>query len=111
MLYGLYGVLVHSGKSLHNGHYYCFVRGPNNFWYLMDDSSVRQVSEDTVLDQKAYMLFYLRMSDPGRAAGRSNEVRDRVLTMGWWGKKSMMYGRYTHVAGKAGGSGQRSCRR
>lgn len=80
MLYGLYGVLVHSGKSLHNGHYYCFVRGPNNVWHLMDDSAVRPVSEATVLDQKAYMLFYLRMPDnkAGATAG-AKEVRGTMV--------------------------------
>lgn len=38
--YKLYAVLVHSGFSCHSGHYYCFVRNSNNFWYCMNDSAV-----------------------------------------------------------------------
>jgi len=38
--YRLHGVLVHSGGSLHSGHYYCYVRNTNNVWYQMDDASV-----------------------------------------------------------------------
>ncbi|KAL2633666.1 hypothetical protein R1flu_005145 [Riccia fluitans] len=58
--YRLYGVLVHSGWSTHSGHYYCFIRTSSDIWHVLDDSRVRQVSEKTVLEQKAYMLFYVR---------------------------------------------------
>ncbi|OMO90917.1 Peptidase C19, ubiquitin carboxyl-terminal hydrolase 2 [Corchorus olitorius] len=58
--YTLYGVLVHYGWSTHSGHYYCFVRTSSGMWYSLDDNRVVQVSEKTVLDQKAYMLFYVR---------------------------------------------------
>ncbi|XVF35553.1 hypothetical protein REPUB_Repub18cG0155600 [Reevesia pubescens] len=58
--YTLYGVLVHCGWSTHSGHYYCFVRTSSNMWYSLDDNRVFQVSERTVLEQKAYMLFYVR---------------------------------------------------
>ncbi|KAI4381057.1 hypothetical protein MLD38_007173 [Melastoma candidum] len=58
--YTLYGVLVHHGWSTHSGHYYCYVRTSTNMWYSLDDNQVRQVSESTVLQQKAYMLFYVR---------------------------------------------------
>ncbi|KAK6944358.1 Peptidase C19, ubiquitin carboxyl-terminal hydrolase [Dillenia turbinata] len=58
--YTLYGVLVHAGWSTHSGHYYCFVRTSSGLWYSLDDNRVVQVSERTVLDQKAYMLFYVR---------------------------------------------------
>ncbi|XP_071725339.1 ubiquitin carboxyl-terminal hydrolase 23-like [Rutidosis leptorrhynchoides] len=58
--YTLYGVLVHYGWSNHSGHYSCFVRTSSGMWYSLDDSQVGQVSERTVLDQKAYMLFYVR---------------------------------------------------
>lgn len=62
--YQLYGVLVHSGHSLHSGHYYCYVRCPSGAWVCCDDSSVTQVSEKRVLEQKAYMLFYCREGSP-----------------------------------------------
>jgi Ubiquitin carboxyl-terminal hydrolase len=42
-VYDLYGVLVHAGHSVHSGHYYCFVRGPNGMWHMMDDQRVTQV--------------------------------------------------------------------
>jgi len=58
--YRLTGVLVHSGRSTHSGHYFSFVRSPAGAWFLMDDETVRSVSEKTVLQQRAYMLFYTR---------------------------------------------------
>lgn len=56
--YRLYGVLVHEGHSTHSGHYYAFIRASNSMWYCMNDESVTQVSINTVLKQKAYILFY-----------------------------------------------------
>ncbi|KAJ8768239.1 hypothetical protein K2173_021179 [Erythroxylum novogranatense] len=58
--YSLYGVLVHYGHNTHSGHYVCYVRTSSGMWYLLNDNQVRQVSEKTVLEQKAYMLFYVR---------------------------------------------------
>ncbi|RZC86905.1 hypothetical protein C5167_030258 [Papaver somniferum] len=58
--YTLYGVLVHAGWSTRSGHYYCFVRTSTGMWHSLDDNTVRQVSEEVVLQQKAYMLFYVR---------------------------------------------------
>ncbi|XP_039115855.1 ubiquitin carboxyl-terminal hydrolase 23 [Dioscorea cayenensis subsp. rotundata] len=58
--YTLYGVLVHAGWSTHSGHYYCYVRTSSGMWHSLDDKQVFQVSEKTVLAQKAYMLFYVR---------------------------------------------------
>ncbi|KAF8047383.1 hypothetical protein N665_3069s0004 [Sinapis alba] len=58
--YTLYGVLVHYGRSSHSGHYACFVRTSSGMWYSLDDNRVFQVSEKTVFNQKAYMLFYVR---------------------------------------------------
>ncbi|DAZ98676.1 TPA: hypothetical protein N0F65_008802 [Lagenidium giganteum] len=59
--YELHGVLVHAGFSTECGHYYAFVKGSSNQWYEMNDECVRWVSIDTVLQQKAYMLFYSRV--------------------------------------------------
>ncbi|XP_010536980.1 PREDICTED: ubiquitin carboxyl-terminal hydrolase 23 [Tarenaya hassleriana] len=58
--YTLYGVLVHYGRSIHSGHYSCFIRTASGMWYSLDDNRVKQVAERTVFDQKAYMLFYVR---------------------------------------------------
>ncbi|PIA19011.1 cysteine proteinase, partial [Coemansia reversa NRRL 1564] len=58
--YTLYAVLVHAGGTSRSGHYYCFVKSPAGVWYELNDSTVHQVSERTVLRQSAYMLFYQR---------------------------------------------------
>eukprot|EP00898_Chlorokybus_atmophyticus_P001530 jgi/Chlat1/2378/Chrsp17S02645 len=58
--YELYAVLVHAGRSTHSGHYYCFAKSPSGMWYSMDDSRVSLVSQSTVLQQRAYILFYTR---------------------------------------------------
>ncbi|CAN1165262.1 Ubiquitin carboxyl-terminal hydrolase 23 [Linum perenne] len=58
--YSLYGVLVHYGRSTHYGHYVCFVRTSSGMWYSLDDEKVHHVGEKTVLNQNAYMLFYVR---------------------------------------------------
>ncbi|CAI0394518.1 unnamed protein product [Linum tenue] len=60
MKYSLYGILVHHGSSTRFGHYVCFVRTSTGMWYCLDDEKVHQVGEKTVLNQKAYMLFYVR---------------------------------------------------
>ncbi|XP_062031336.1 ubiquitin carboxyl-terminal hydrolase 36 isoform X1 [Lepus europaeus] len=59
--YGLYAVLVHSGYSCHAGHYYCYVKASNGQWYQMNDSLVHSSNVKVVLNQQAYVLFYLRI--------------------------------------------------
>lgn len=60
VMYGLYAVLVHSGYSCHAGHYYCYVKASNGQWYQMNDSLVHSSNVKVVLNQQAYVLFYLR---------------------------------------------------
>ncbi|XP_077022253.1 ubiquitin carboxyl-terminal hydrolase 36 isoform X2 [Tamandua tetradactyla] len=61
VMYGLYAVLVHSGYSCHAGHYYCYVKASNGQWYQMNDSLVHCSNVKVVLNQQAYLLFYLRI--------------------------------------------------
>lgn len=61
VMYGLYAVLVHSGYSCHAGHYYCYVKASNGQWYQMNDSLVHLSNAKVVLNQQAYVLFYLRI--------------------------------------------------
>ncbi|XP_036194694.1 ubiquitin carboxyl-terminal hydrolase 36 isoform X2 [Myotis myotis] len=61
VVYGLYAVLVHSGHSCHAGHYYCYVKASNGQWYQMNDSLVHSSNIKVVLNQQAYVLFYLRI--------------------------------------------------
>lgn len=58
--YQLSAVLVHVGHSSNSGHYFCYIRNSNGFWYRMDDSSVSMVKKEAVLQQLAYVLFYTR---------------------------------------------------
>ncbi|XP_052467084.1 ubiquitin carboxyl-terminal hydrolase 42 [Carassius gibelio] len=62
-IYALYAVLVHSGFSCHAGHYYCYIKASNGQWYQMNDSSVSLSDIRTVLNQQAYLLFYIRSPD------------------------------------------------
>ncbi|KAL1277513.1 hypothetical protein QQF64_024186 [Cirrhinus molitorella] len=63
VMYGLYAVLVHSGYSCHAGHYYCYVKASNGQWYQMNDSIVHSSNIKVVLNQQAYVLFYLRIPE------------------------------------------------
>ncbi|URE10292.1 ubiquitin carboxyl-terminal hydrolase [Musa troglodytarum] len=78
--YTLYGVLVHAGWSTESGHYYCYVCTSSGMWHSLDDNQVYQVSEKTVLEQKAYMLFYVR--DRSSIVKKSSEMfqKDCVST-------------------------------
>ncbi|XP_077710579.1 ubiquitin carboxyl-terminal hydrolase 36 isoform X1 [Canis aureus] len=67
VMYGLYAVLVHSGYSCHAGHYYCYVKASNGQWYQMNDSLVHSSNIKVVLNQQAYLLFYLRIPSSKRS--------------------------------------------
>lgn len=76
--YSLYAVLVHAGWSTHSGHYYCFVRTKGDMWHALDDSRVKQVSEKSVLDQKAYILFYIKDSVTQQSNGSEQLFRNSL---------------------------------
>jgi len=61
--YQLYGVLVHDGSDMNNGHYYSIVKASNRAWYKMNDGSVTQSSLQEALRQEAYVLFYSRQPE------------------------------------------------
>lgn len=61
--YALYAVLVHSGFSCHAGHYFCYIKASNGQWYQMNDSSVAVSDIRSVLNQQAYVLFYIKTGD------------------------------------------------
>ncbi|CAF0993146.1 unnamed protein product [Rotaria sordida] len=63
--YRLYAVLVHVGSSMHSGHYYSYVRSPNNRWYKADDTTMTQCDLNHVLTQHgAYILCYINETEP-----------------------------------------------
>uniref|UniRef100_A0A670KFU6 ubiquitinyl hydrolase 1 n=1 Tax=Podarcis muralis TaxID=64176 RepID=A0A670KFU6_PODMU len=63
IIYALYAVLVHTGFSCHAGHYYCYIKASNGQWYQMNDSTVSNSDIRTVLNQQAYVLFYIGSHD------------------------------------------------
>ncbi|KAI3940673.1 hypothetical protein MKW98_029992 [Papaver atlanticum] len=85
--YTLYGVLVHAGWSTRSGHYYCFVRTSTGMWHSLDDNTVRQVSEKVVLQQKAYMLFYVRDVKSLAPMKPNNAMRKENMMAGVVGKR------------------------
>ncbi|RLV92085.1 hypothetical protein DV515_00013936 [Chloebia gouldiae] len=66
--YGLYAVLVHSGYSCNAGHYFCYVKASNGQWYRMNDHEVHPSNIKVVLNQQAYVLFYLRLGSPTKSS-------------------------------------------
>jgi uncharacterized C2H2 Zn-finger protein len=59
--YRLYAVLVHVGSSMHSGHYFSYVRSPNNRWYKADDTTMTQCDLNQILTQHgAYILCYIK---------------------------------------------------
>ncbi|XP_051491017.1 ubiquitin carboxyl-terminal hydrolase 36 isoform X2 [Apus apus] len=96
VMYGLYAVLVHSGYSCHAGHYYCYVKASNGQWYQMNDDLVRCSNIKVVLNQQAYLLFYLRIPSarkssegsvakvastlPGRIGSSSDQAKKPVAS-------------------------------
>ncbi|NXT03464.1 UBP42 hydrolase, partial [Jacana jacana] len=63
LIYALYAVLVHSGFNCNAGHYLCFIKAGNGLWYRMNDAAVELSDIKTVLNQQAYVLFYIRRYD------------------------------------------------
>ncbi|WVQ75376.1 hypothetical protein IAR50_004996 [Cryptococcus sp. DSM 104548] len=59
-LYDLFAVVTHEGK-LDNGHYWADVRDGDEWWHC-DDDKVTPTTLSAVLQQKAYMLFYVKRS-------------------------------------------------
>ncbi|XP_078461325.1 ubiquitin carboxyl-terminal hydrolase 36-like [Lampetra planeri] len=60
VIYILYSVLVHAGTDCDIGHYYCYNKISDGNWYCMNDSLVRRVDTGVVMNEQAYMLFYIR---------------------------------------------------
>ncbi|KAJ7401193.1 ubiquitin carboxyl-terminal hydrolase 42-like protein [Pitangus sulphuratus] len=60
LLCSLYAIVVHSGDTCLEGHFFCYTKASNGLWYKMDDESVDSCDTHTVLGQQAYLLFYAR---------------------------------------------------
>ncbi|XP_040587443.1 ubiquitin carboxyl-terminal hydrolase 17-like protein B [Mesocricetus auratus] len=85
LVYALYAVLVHTGVTCHSGHYFCYVRAGDGKWYKMDDSRVTRCDVTCVLNEPAYLLFYVQETDNRedsvcRPVGTANKAQMRK---GW----------------------------
>lgn len=60
-IYDLFGITNHSGGCL-GGHYTSFVKNANNNWYYYNDTNVSEISENKLISNKAYCLFYIKKS-------------------------------------------------
>uniref|UniRef100_A0A2K6EH76 Ubiquitin carboxyl-terminal hydrolase n=1 Tax=Propithecus coquereli TaxID=379532 RepID=A0A2K6EH76_PROCO len=72
LLYLLYAVLVHAGRSCESGHYFCYVKAGNGQWCKMDDAKVTVCDISSVLSQHAYVLFYIQKSELERYSGHAS---------------------------------------
>jgi len=71
--YRLYAVLVHVGSSMHSGHYFSYVRSPNNRWYKADDTTMTQCDLTQVLTQHgAYILCYIKETSSSLSNNMTN---------------------------------------
>lgn len=51
-VYELQGVVVHSGQTIHSGHYYSFIREPSmGTWHRVDDDAVTEVEEERLREE------------------------------------------------------------
>lgn len=87
--YDLVAVLVHQGQSCDSGHYLSYVKN-NGKWFMCNDSVVKEVDIDTVLNQQAYVLIYevaemrentgFNCPSPGRSMRSKSSWRDEKPT-------------------------------
>jgi len=59
--YSLTAVISHIG-FMNRGHYICYAKS-QGIWRLFDDDSVKEVSQEEVLSQQAYLLFYSKIQN------------------------------------------------
>ncbi|XP_063795660.1 ubiquitin carboxyl-terminal hydrolase 33 [Pseudophryne corroboree] len=68
--YDLLSVICHHGTAS-SGHYIAYCRNNlNNLWYEFDDQTVTEVSEVTVQNAEAYVLFYRKSSEDAQKERR-----------------------------------------
>ncbi|ETE70111.1 Ubiquitin carboxyl-terminal hydrolase 33, partial [Ophiophagus hannah] len=74
-VYDLLSVICHHGTAI-NGHYIAYCRNNlNNRWYEFDDQSVTEVTESTIQNAEAYVLFYRKSNEEAK------KKRERVSSL------------------------------
>lgn len=84
LVYELYSILVHSGTA-NAGHYFSYIRSPDNRWYLFNDERVQEISPteieksfgSNVGASNAYVLYY-RLHEEERFRGE-NKVPEYIV--------------------------------
>lgn len=58
--YDLYAMIMHSGETLHSGHFYTCAKDSNEQWMKLNDCEVSPLSFHEIqnLGSSAYMMFY-----------------------------------------------------
>lgn len=68
MIYRLVSMVTHLGSSQHCGHYTAVGATSSGGYYTFDDSSVRPIGPQNVLQTNAYIMFY-ELEDPNAING------------------------------------------
>jgi len=56
--YELFGIINHHG-SVKGGHYYIYIK--TNGWFIIDDETIQKISEDKIINERNYCLFYRKI--------------------------------------------------
>lgn len=80
VIYDLFAVIVHEGRSTHSGHYYCYCRAfeEENAWYKCNDHQITKLSGiEGALGKQAYILFYQKRDQ--QANSEFNQMSMMIL--------------------------------
>lgn len=70
MMYRLVSMVTHLGSSQHCGHYTAVGLASTGAYYTFDDSSVRSIGQQSVVETNAYIMFY-ELEDSTAITGNS----------------------------------------
>ena len=59
-VYDLFGTANHSGGTL-GGHYTANIKNANGNWYNINDKEISRISENNIINQHTYCLFYRKI--------------------------------------------------
>lgn len=58
--YQLYAMIIHEGRMMSHGHFMSYIMNAQEIWYNVNDVCIFKVTEERILKQKPYVLFYKR---------------------------------------------------